>query len=219
MIRASRIGISFCHTVVICALLSGCAPAMFDPRYQRLSRDYGAGIVPDQPDNIAFVRGLTDEQFAEAVPLLRDVKVRSLSVSDTSLTDASVPLLLKLPRVEDLDVSYTGITEAGIFELARHPRLRSIVTSTDQMSSTGVERFGTLYPRVELIVWPFDAEGADTPSRQSQSDATTGKKAGNSKHETKTRHLVMLRYSEASHVVRARDERSFAALRMTGCAF
>ena len=32
-------------------------------------------------------------------------------------------------------------------------------------------------------------------------------------------HSVMLRYSEASHVPRARDERSFAALRMTSEAF
>ncbi|MDZ4848637.1 MAG: DUF1570 domain-containing protein [Pirellulaceae bacterium] len=76
--------------------------------------------------------------------------VRRLNVESTSITDASLPIIAKMPRLEELDLSRCGITDSGLEVLRGNKTLKTLwLTGNPAITDHGLEVLGSL-PRLEL---------------------------------------------------------------------
>ena len=69
--------------------LGGCDYRMMDPHWNSLAKK-GVSYSPGDYHSAVYTLGVTDEQFAAAVPDFKWVKIRKLNFQETQLTDRSI---------------------------------------------------------------------------------------------------------------------------------
>lgn len=73
----------------------------------------------------------------DTVATLRQYGLRSLSVSQTVITDAACEHLRKMTSLDTLDLSETSVTDVGLATLSDHPSLRHLDLSSTAVTGAG----------------------------------------------------------------------------------
>ena len=120
-----------------------------DPRWQALA-ELGVAYVPYEPGFACFVNGATDEQFAAAVPYLRDVGIKALGLQHADVTDRSIDGLLGLPDLEQLTLQQSDFTARGLERLAGLPRIKEIHVPRGQYTADELARVRAALPAVRV---------------------------------------------------------------------
>ena len=145
----------------------GCDPRQLDPRWNSLM-DKGVNTIPGEFHYAFFNEPVTDEQFAAAVPQLRAVGVRSLGLSETRITDASIDEILKLTSLKRLDVYLTQLTAEGLLRLAELPRLELLVIGRGEFTAQEVQKLKAAFPEVmeSLLIRQMPSEDGSEPENE-----------------------------------------------------
>jgi hypothetical protein len=122
---------------------------MMDPRWNSLANK-GVSIVPGEYGSASYLHGVTDEQFASAVPDLRRVKVKELHLQTTQLTDQSIDGIRKVTTLERINAIHTDFTVDGLMRLSTLPRLRLLYVPEGQFTDDELMRLRAALPNVRV---------------------------------------------------------------------
>ncbi|TAH39704.1 MAG: hypothetical protein EYC70_02640 [Planctomycetota bacterium] len=98
---------------------------------------------------------------AEAQALLDPVRdqVAELSLSRCQISDATVPLLARMPHLRRLDLRTTLVTDAGVAALRNHAVLEELVLAQTRLSEASVDHLLALPALRRLYLWNSGVSG------------------------------------------------------------
>ena len=79
--------------------------------------------------------------------------VPKLFLGNSTIKDADMELVAKLPNLKELDLTRTRITDKGILFLKDHQTLENLYLSQTQISDKGLETIATIPNLKHLILW------------------------------------------------------------------
>lgn len=80
---------------------------------------------PDMTRDVGFAR-LDDAGFRRVFPDLKKLRVSSLALENTEISDASMPLMSQLSTLEAVGLDRTRVTPDGLRELSALPKLKHV---------------------------------------------------------------------------------------------
>jgi hypothetical protein len=146
---------------------------MMSPTWEALA-DKGVSYAPGEYDSAIYNRGVTDKQFAAAVPDLRKVGIKKLHLQDTQLTDASIDGILQLRKLERLDINTADFTADGLVRLAGLPRLKLMYVPRGQFTEEELTRIREALPNARVEGDRLGSERFNKPDPQTQPASTPG---------------------------------------------
>lgn len=72
--------------------------------------------------------------------LSKTISLETLNLSRTAITDAAIPSLAALPALEELDLQKTKITDAGLGKLGSFEKLRTLSITNGQFSQAAIDK-------------------------------------------------------------------------------
>ena len=140
-----------------CGLLVGAAPFAIQRAYLAV---VGLGERERVIDgDLALTLTGWDRSGYEILRTKSDVAI--LEMGNADVDDATLSLLLELPKLRELTLNDTAITDAGLSTLARLPSLESLRIARTHVTPEGVRRFlDAPPPRLRQI----DVSGNDVPT-------------------------------------------------------
>jgi len=88
--------------------------------------------------------------------------VAILELGNPDVTDATLEMLLEMPRLRELTLNDSAITDAGLATLARLPALETLRIARTQVTPEGLRRFLDAPPR---HLRELDVSGNEIPSK------------------------------------------------------
>ncbi|MGV3640913.1 MAG: ribonuclease inhibitor, partial [Adhaeribacter sp.] len=131
------------------------APA--DPRVLRQLESLGAAITPLTADhvflavNLGTAPSFTDEQVDLLLQLQN--QILWLDLSETAITDRSLPAIAKLKHLTRLKLDNTRITDAGLAPLAGLQKLRALNLYGTQVSDQGLKALQNCKSLQVVYLW------------------------------------------------------------------
>ena len=145
--RSARVARGLAVLCLLGSFVQGCI--LHYGTYKELGR-YGGYTIVGDPPNVAFASELSDERFAEALPLLKKVRVQDLDLNSTDVSDASVPRIAELKTLKSLNVVGTRLTADALQQLRVLPRLKYLTVWSEQFNDADVARLEASLPGVDV---------------------------------------------------------------------
>lgn len=124
----------------------------------KLGEDFPGGLTfeSQSSSNLTFTgvslrKNLTDELFAKLAPVLP--KMVAVDLSASSVTNASVALLVSSPDLRMVRLSETEITDASMDTLAKLTKLESVNLYGTKVTDEGVKKLTALPNLKRLYLW------------------------------------------------------------------
>lgn len=158
--------------MTMASLSFGCDYRWMDPRWKALS-EQGASLVPGDYHSVSFLRRTNDEQFAAAVPRLKELRIRNIDVKGQPLTDESITALLQLQDLEELQANATHFTAKGLARLGELPQFTRLYVATKQFDAEEMATLRAAIPEVsENAIFSYDYVTTQPSTRGSDNGAS-----------------------------------------------
>jgi hypothetical protein len=151
--RTGALAVIGITTIAVTVFLQGCGTLkqMYSRDLTILVERFGAATVPGDEHRIVWDGPLDDAIFAEAFPYVeRYGGVTKMEFNGRAISDASVPLLLRLRGLEELHLQGTNLTLVGLRQLSGLPRLRWVVVEAGRFTPADLADLRSSVPNVKV---------------------------------------------------------------------
>ena len=104
---------------------------------------YGVG-------SLEFIRKNIGDEDVKKLAVLQDGQLQHLGLAHTEVTNASIPIIAKIPGLINLDLAQARLDNQGLKPLANHPTLRRLVINETAITDAGLEIVATI-PNLECL--------------------------------------------------------------------
>ena len=94
-----------------------------------------------------YSEGMTDENFTELGVFNNVVE---LNLSGNSVSDATIPQILKMPNLTNLFMARTKISDKGLLKLAALKKLQDVAIDSPSCTPAGIEKLRSLLPNCTI---------------------------------------------------------------------